>query len=671
MHYFIQKVALARGFLPNLLQNLLFHVSECFPLIRGYQYTRMQSERHIRLLTVHKDCKGHLIGKLVHKPLDDVPKFTAISYTWGNKNRTHRLAIGGRELRISKNAHEVLDYYASCRKRRLLWIDTVCVDQSDRDGDKGQQVRLMREIYNKAARVIIWLGSRPKVGTMQNLVNYLSPRTSRTDYVSNQTPKHHKIPHELLRHPYWSRVWVVQEIVAAREAVIFFNGQFYGWKKFIRASCSLHTRQERTSLRKIVQLEGLNIPHSTGLEKVSQIDRMRRHYGKTNHEEETFLPTILMKFFSSQATKKLDRIFAFLGISSAAEDGALKPDYSKSETEVFTEVARHSLRTQLPKLRFMYFSAAGLANNINMNWPSWVPDLTGLSTRLPFPLWDFGQYKAGGKTYSDIDFLPSDQIGVEGMFIDKIRAVSCMKSKLDFNIYAQLRKKGTLTDDAIILNFCESELRRYKEFWKIVSEGKGLKYEEGETVYERTGETLEQAFLRTLLCDASLNPFGSETCTREYSEQWLELINAEDGRLEIRNNRLTRISNTVRFNPLAYLLSILSNHGGQRHLPRQKEIDYSPRDLSDQTQLPLRMALSSFGRQFAVTRKGYMALVVPGVEVDDDVCVFSGAVTPHALRRDNGDKPGEKYRLVGDSYVHGFMDGKWFSEQCKQYIIIK
>jgi hypothetical protein len=632
---------------------------------RRYRYTKLKGERDFRLLAVFKDCKGNLIGTLIPTPLDKAPDYTAISYTWGYGVRTHSLTIDGRKLRITKNAYEILNYYASSGKRILLWIDTVGIDQNDRS-DQSHQIRLMRDIYNKAALVVIWLGSPSKPSPVQLLINYiskdmfnyLSTSTSRNDRINNAITEKPEILPELLCHSYWSRVWVVQEIVAARKAVVFYNGEEYHWNKVVYAADSLHTHQERTFLRKIVQLEGLNIPDLTGLEKVTQIEKMRLHYGKEGYKEETFLPMILMKFFSSQATIKIDRIFAFLGISCAAEDRELQLNYEELDVKIFKEVARHSLRTKLPKLRFLYLSAAGLANNSNANWPSWVPDLRCLKTRLPFPLWDFGQYNAGGNTYSEIDFLRSDQISVEGVFIDKIRSVSKTKSKLNTNMYAQLKEKGHSTADATILEFCETELRRYKKFWKMVKEWKKPKSKGEEARYGPTGQTLKEAFIRTLLCDASFDFIGSETCTRSYSKEWLDFINADDGRLEIGNSGLTRISTR-------------GQNGIRGYQSIQIEIDYSSGTLRDLTKLPLRMALSSFGRQFAVTEHGHMALVVPGVKVGDEICVFSGAATPHALRRSEGDKLRELYRLVGDAYIHGFMDGNWFEKQWKQHIIIQ
>ena len=39
----------------------------------------------------------------------------------------------------------------------LLWIDSICINQSDL-AEKSSQVNLMRRIYRKAKRVIVWLG---------------------------------------------------------------------------------------------------------------------------------------------------------------------------------------------------------------------------------------------------------------------------------------------------------------------------------------------------------------------------------------------------------------------------------------------------------------------------------------------------------------------------------
>jgi len=64
------------------------------------------------------------------------------------------------------------------------------------------------------------------------------------------------------------------------------------------------------------------------------------------------------------------------------------------------------------------------------------------------------------------------------------------------------------------------------------------------------------------------------------------------------------------------------------------------------------MVLSQ-GRQFALTKLGLIGLVPIAARPGDSVGFFAGCRVPHALRR-----RGEGYVLVGESYLHGIMDGE-------------
>jgi hypothetical protein len=594
-----------------------------FPLFPG----------EIRLLVLHpfdpffpKRVSCHLQNVKLDEPR--LAKYTAISYVWGNPTITKTIICAGKKLQVTTNLYSALKSWRTRNGNRVLWADAICIDQSNTE-EKSQQVRLMKEIYSKARRVVIWLVS-PNDSLAQDMDSSLTAQSSRNKTVTVKAPKLSTILHKLLCHPYWTRVWVVQEVVVARKAVIYFGGRHYKWNKFVRTARDLHTEEARTVQRKMIHLLGLKIQHLTGLEKVIRIDDMRRHSRDAQPKEETFLPMILMRFFTSQATNPIDRVFAFLGIS---KDIMLEADYRRLDTDIYKEVARHALRTQLPKLRFVYFSAAGLANNADADW-SWVPDLRRLKIQLPFPLWDFWQYAAGGGAYSDVEFLKLDRISVEGVLIDRIRTVSKMRSesKLDNEVHAQLNQNGSIGAESAILTFFKSELPRFKEQFEMVNEGKGDADKGEKAVYALTGQTLKEAFLRTLLCDTASELLGSETSASEYGEQLVKLIKANE--------------------------------------KSQIGIDCLRQSLGDVTQLPLQIPSSSFGRQVAVTYEGYMALVVPGVCADDYICIFSGSSTPHVLRRD-GDGPSEQYRLVGDVYVHGFMDGKEFHKRTKRRFIIR
>jgi hypothetical protein len=63
----------------------------------------------------------------------------------------------GAPLRVTKNCYDALKQlrYESCP--RTLWVDTICINQSDND-EKSHQVAMMLDIYRNADRVYIWLG---------------------------------------------------------------------------------------------------------------------------------------------------------------------------------------------------------------------------------------------------------------------------------------------------------------------------------------------------------------------------------------------------------------------------------------------------------------------------------------------------------------------------------
>ena len=46
------------------------------------------------------------------------------------------------------------------------------------------------------------------------------------------------------------------------------------------------------------------------------------------------------------------------------------------------------------------------------------------------------------------------------------------------------------------------------------------------------------------------------------------------------------------------------------------------------------------------------------MQAGDLVCVLSGSSTPHVLRRVDNRDGCERYRFVGDAYVHGLMYGE-------------
>ncbi|RYN24920.1 hypothetical protein AA0112_g8877 [Alternaria arborescens] len=120
--------------------------------------------RLISLLVGHPSDRVHV--KVVSTNLGDaVNTYEATSYTWGDPTITRIISCNGRNFAVTTNAYQYLRRLRLEDKDRLLWMDSICINQAD-DGEKAQQVPMMGDIYQRARRVVVWLGEACKNSDM-------------------------------------------------------------------------------------------------------------------------------------------------------------------------------------------------------------------------------------------------------------------------------------------------------------------------------------------------------------------------------------------------------------------------------------------------------------------------------------------------------------------------
>lgn len=91
-------------------------------------------------------------------PLVESPPYVALSYTWGNLHDTTIIMIDAKQVRVTKNLERALRHLRDRGETSLpWWIDAVCIDQED-EREKTIQVRRMRDIYSRAQTTVSWLG---------------------------------------------------------------------------------------------------------------------------------------------------------------------------------------------------------------------------------------------------------------------------------------------------------------------------------------------------------------------------------------------------------------------------------------------------------------------------------------------------------------------------------
>jgi hypothetical protein len=131
-----------------------------------YHYTILPNSRSIRLiqLKAFPALFPLLQCNLVTVSIDELPAFEALSYVWGNPALSSEILISNAPLYITANCFDALKNLApklSDDKERLLWVDSICINQRDMS-ERNSQVSLMAEIYGGAERVVVWLGEGSK-----------------------------------------------------------------------------------------------------------------------------------------------------------------------------------------------------------------------------------------------------------------------------------------------------------------------------------------------------------------------------------------------------------------------------------------------------------------------------------------------------------------------------
>ncbi|KAF2838747.1 HET-domain-containing protein, partial [Patellaria atrata CBS 101060] len=88
--------------------------------------------------------------------LDNKPKYTTLSYVWGDPNITE-IFIDNVPWKVPINFFTVLKRIRCPDLALVVWIDAICIRQTD-DKERSYQVALMGEIYSNAIATFVWIG---------------------------------------------------------------------------------------------------------------------------------------------------------------------------------------------------------------------------------------------------------------------------------------------------------------------------------------------------------------------------------------------------------------------------------------------------------------------------------------------------------------------------------
>ncbi|KAK4183149.1 heterokaryon incompatibility protein-domain-containing protein, partial [Podospora australis] len=270
----------------------------------------------------------------------------ALSYVWGSEYNLTPIYIKSddgtnQHLLITENLRIALLHLRDPLLERVLWIDAICINQHD-DQEKSHQVQSMANIYASASRVTVWLGeagddSDKALEMLRNAAEQQIGSSADTE------KKQHQAVLALLRRPWFQRIWVLQEVAAARHTVIKCGlSEIDGYAFYLGLNALQLTYD--------AEFQGL-IPSISYLLQ-GTVFRLRRQLNSVGKFSLGIRPLaeLIDMYHTRKTTDPRDKVYALLGMCSDDPSSAgLVADYGPETTfdKVFQKVVEFSLSSQI------------------------------------------------------------------------------------------------------------------------------------------------------------------------------------------------------------------------------------------------------------------------------------------------------------------------------------
>ncbi|PMD61290.1 HET-domain-containing protein [Hyaloscypha bicolor E] len=392
--------------------------------VEKYQYHGLNGSDAIRLIKLHPstDLEAQVRCELLHTSLtecedDVINTYTAISYVWGDPNDTRTVLVDEKTLEITATLDTALRHIRSRDGVARLWADAICINQAD-IAERTQQVRHMGPIYACAAHTIIFFpSSTPEAELFLDALRISNGNVRKgfsKSVIAMGTCNElwTLASHEFLGQVWFTRVWVLQELLFSRSPWIQCGSARCRWDDFYKhvQSAPEPFIAKSSHLDLVVRKDDIGHPLDDILS--SQLDpreqaskeqipskafqillwmsRLRtKFYSQLNYMYGDWL---LLELLQSRralgATDPRDIVFAHVLIARSVDvvgkyRDLIQADYSKDCSQVYEEVARYLFENQSD------FSIFSLAEDVELGkrrpgMASWAPDWT---VPLPGPPW--------------------------------------------------------------------------------------------------------------------------------------------------------------------------------------------------------------------------------------------------------------------------------------------
>ena len=284
------------------------------------------------------------------------PGYVALSYTWGDPSQTQSIEVNGVKIQVTMNleaALRALRKISLMRQGCALWVDSVCIDQSN-TAERNEQVGRMRDIYKNAKSVVIWVGDGNKISSKAiQLMKALAAAYNRgSDELIVEALRNGNSPfppgswaalEAFMERPYWNRVWILQEIAMGnRSTPILCGDDMLTWGELFDAVYHSANRHIDLVFSCISEECATRAIEPKGLKRNHLIQLNRQQNIQQEISPAHYLPILDVGRKCSVSDEK-DRVYGMLGMMEPGVTLRMSVDYAMSTEEVYFSFAKNMI----------------------------------------------------------------------------------------------------------------------------------------------------------------------------------------------------------------------------------------------------------------------------------------------------------------------------------------
>ncbi|KAI1854535.1 hypothetical protein JX266_000653 [Neoarthrinium moseri] len=304
--------------------------------------------------------------------------YIALSYEWGSPDFSESVIVNNVTYPITANLFGALKALQSLTDATYLWVDALCINQHDQI-EKSIQVRRMKNIYQKASRVVAWNPDwdDDRTAVLRTVL--------KCDFVNRTHSQDcltfcQQFLDVAMSARLFERTWVRQEMFAAQNVHVQYGTLVFQHREVLEKVQEIESHTQAVRKCYPTQLHWLKQPSLAAKLLFHASDL----FEDPSAREPTTLTAALLSNGYFKATDPRDLVYGVLGITDVRTDtkdvdggfGTESPtlaiDYSRTISQVFQSAVVYIMRRDL-NLDILYLDDPNI-RTASVDFPSWTPD---------------------------------------------------------------------------------------------------------------------------------------------------------------------------------------------------------------------------------------------------------------------------------------------------------